>query len=227
MRKIFKINILRSLLCQCVHHCKFLNFACLVGTILHMGFYARSQLYPSAGHRTHGRSRVVRSWGANGNSDTPQTWSPRLPGCSEVHLQVQDQLQRGVVGRAAFSALCVLSSTSLSYQYFLAGLHFGYIYFKWGPISTEPSLNFAYYRVGHPFLHTLPKLTWWLLSVLYLLQMFLGRFIDHVLLIPWLCAGLLGGKSEVRCATILTVTRSQKMTEISNLAVPVLYEVFR
>ena len=70
-----------------------------------------------------------------------------------------------------------------------------------------------------------PKLTWWLLSVLYFLQMFLDRFIDHVLLIPWLCAGLLGDKSGVRCATILTVTRSQKMSEISNLAVPVLYGV--
>ena len=40
-------------------------------------------------------------------------------------------------------------------------------------------------------------------------QMFLARSIGHVLLIPWLCAGLLGGKSGVCCATILTVTRSQ------------------
>ena len=71
-------------------------------------------------------------------------------------------------------------------------------------------LGSLFYRAGHPFLHALPKLTWWLLSVLYFLQIFLDRFIDHVLLIPWLCAGLLGGKSEVRCATILTVARSQK-----------------
>ena len=89
-------------------------------------------------------------------------------------------------------------------------------------VVYDPKLR---YRVGPPFLHALPKLTWWLLSVLYFLQMFLDRFIDHVLLIPWLCAGLLGGKSGVRCATILTVTRSQKTREISNLAVPVLYGV--
>ena len=40
--------------------------------------------------------------------------------------------------------------------------------------------------------------------------MFLDRFVDHVLLIPWLCADLLGGKSGVRCAMILTMARSQK-----------------
>ena len=88
MRKFFKINILRSLLRQCVHYYKFLNFACLVRTILHMGFYARSQLYPSAGHRTHARSRVVRSWGAKGRKwelrhtpdmEPPAAWVLRGP----------------------------------------------------------------------------------------------------------------------------------------------------
>ena len=40
--------------------------------------------------------------------------------------------------------------------------------------------------------------------------MFNARSVDHVLLILWLCAGVLEGKSKVRCATILNVTRSKK-----------------
>ena len=81
------------------------------------------------------------------------------------------------------------------------------------------------YRVGPPFLLPPPKWSELLSAVLGFSSIWLDRSTELSLLITWLCAGPLGGKSEVRCPTILTVTRSQKKPKSQTSAVPVLYEV--
>ena len=63
----------------------------------------------------HPRDSVM-SWGANGGSNTSRAWTTRALGARGVHLEVQDEQQRGVGLQQLLNRICVLGCTSLACQ---------------------------------------------------------------------------------------------------------------
>ena len=58
----------------------------------------------------------VMSWSANGGSNTSRAWTTRALGARGVHLEVQDEQQRGVGLQQLLNRICVLGCTSLAHQ---------------------------------------------------------------------------------------------------------------